>query len=145
MLQRLREKESGVYSPNVANSQSIIPTPTYAVGVRFSCATANVDKLIEAARDEINQIKKSGISEDELTKFVAEDRRQNELTVRENNHWLQYTQSVALGTYPVDYDKQYEEAIKTLTTQDVKEAAIRFLNEENFMRVVRLPEKKETL
>src|SRR5690606_41924762 len=140
ILERLREKESGVYSPRVNLSYSKEPKPTYSIQISFSCAPANADKLINAAREEVQALKLNGAKPDDITKFRAEQQRQHELRLRENNYWLQYLQS----TYEQGKDPlillSYPETLKNATALSVKQAANKYLDNNNFKQFILLPE-----
>ncbi|GEP97149.1 M16 family metallopeptidase [Chitinophaga cymbidii] len=141
VLERLREKESGVYSPRVGVSYEKLPAPYYALSISFSCATANVDKLIAAALDEVELIKKNGATAVDVEKFKAESRRSIEVSLRENNFWLNYL----VGKFrdnedPTSILKQNERLGK-VTPESVKAAAQLYLSGKNFFRAVLVPEK----
>jgi zinc protease len=142
ITERLREKESGVYSPGVDVSYSAEPTGTYEAGIYFSCATANVDKLIAAAVDEVNKLKQSGATSDDIQKFKAEEKRQLELQLRENGFWLGYLQSAYnRGKNPVDI-LAYEKTLDQVSVASTKAAANQYLKSSDFIRLILLPEKK---
>src|SRR5690606_38242081 len=90
ITERLREKESGVYSPRVSLSYNSEPKSSYSIQISFSCAPNNVDRLIAAAVEEVNKLKLEGASFDDIQKFKTEERRQLELQLRENGFWLGY-------------------------------------------------------
>lgn len=141
VLERLREKESGVYSPRVGVSYEKLPAPYYALSISFSCATANVDKLIAAALDEVELIKKNGATAVDVEKFKAESRRSIEVSLRENNFWLNYL----VGKFrdnedPTSILKQ-NERLNKVTPESVKAAAQLYLSGKNFFRAVLVPEK----
>lgn len=141
VLERLREKESGVYSPNVGVSYEKLPAPYYSLTISFSCATANVDKLVAAALDEVEKIKKEGATAVDVEKFKAESKRSIEVSLRENNFWLSYL----IGKYrnnedPTSILKQ-SERLNRVTPESVKAAAQRYLSGENYFRAVLVPEK----
>src|SRR5690606_29080597 len=69
ITERLREKESGVYSPRVSLNYVKNPKNAYKISISFSCAPANVEKLIAAAIDEVSKLKKEGASLDDIQKF----------------------------------------------------------------------------
>ncbi|RRN77370.1 insulinase family protein, partial [Pseudoxanthomonas sp. SGD-10] len=140
ILERLREKESGVYSPRVNLSYSKEPKPTYSIQISFSCAPANTDKLINAAREEVQALKLNGAKPDDITKFRAEQQRQHELRLRENNYWLQYLQSTyEQGKNPLIL-LSYPETLKNATALSVKQAANKYLDNNNFKQFILLPE-----
>lgn len=142
ILERLREKESGVYSPRVNVSYDKEPKSLYNIVISFSCASANVDKLIAASMDEVAQLQKNGASADDIQKFKAEEVRQLELQLRDNNFWLGYLQNA----YTENEDpKKVLTYTKTLTEVDnasTKAAASKYLNKNNFIKLILLPEKK---
>lgn len=141
VLERLREKESGVYSPNVGVSYEKLPSPYYSLTISFSCATANVDKLVAAALDEVEQIKKNGATTVDVEKFKAESRRSIEVSLRENNFWLNYlTGKFRDNEDPLSVLKQ-NERLNQVTPESVKASAQRYLNGANYFRAVLVPEK----
>ncbi len=141
ILERLREKESGVYSPRVNLSYSKEPRPTYSIQISFSCAPANVDKLIKAAEEEVEALKKEGGKTDDIIKFRAEQQRQHELHLRENNYWLQYLQSTYEQAQNPLKVLNYLETLKNATGNSVKQSANKYLNSDNFKQFILLPAK----
>lgn len=141
VLERLREKESGVYSPRASASYTKEPSPYYTITISFSCATANVDKLVNAALDEIEKIKKDGATAVDVEKFKAETKRSTEVNLRENNFWLGYlTSKFKLGEDPTSVFR-LNERLEKVTSQSVKLAAQEFLSG-SYFRAVLVPEKK---
>lgn len=142
ITERLREKESGVYSPGVSVSYDDEPKPKYSAGIYFSCATANVDKLIAAAVDEVNKLKATGATTEDIQKFKAEERRQLELQLRENGFWLGYLQNAYASDEDPKKVLKYLDTLNQVTVNSTKAAANKYLNENNFKKLILLPEKK---
>ncbi len=142
ILERLREKESGVYSPNVGLSIEKYPNAHYYITISFSCATANVEKLIAASLDEISKIKSSGVSGDDISKFKSEELRQYELSLRDNGYWLGYISNRIKYGDDLGQNKIYVQKVNAVTVESSKAAAQQYLNEDNYIRFVLLPEKK---
>lgn len=140
LTDRLREKESGVYSPSVSLRQDKIPAPYYKLQINFNCATENVEKLIAAVQDEVNQLKSKGASEEDVEKFHIEQTRQFELNLRDNGFWLAHLKATYKGERGKDWLTQYPVLLQTLTTEGVKQAASTYLKGDNFIRIVLLPE-----
>ncbi|MCX2452758.1 insulinase family protein [Pedobacter sp. PLR] len=141
ILERLREKESGVYSPKVSLSTGKYPKAHYYFTISFSCAPANVDKLIAASLDEVNKIKQSGASTDDLAKFKSEEQRQMELSLRNNGFWLGYLASAVKNGEPLDLVLQQPKLMEQVTVESTKAAANKYLNENNYLRFVLVPQK----
>ena len=47
-----------------------------------------MDKLIAATKDEINKVKKEGVTDLDITKFNSEETRQYELQLEDNGFWM---------------------------------------------------------
>jgi zinc protease len=142
MLDRLRQKESGVYSPGVRASYNKLPNGRYSVTIYFGCAPANVDKLIAASMDEINKIKQNGPEATDIQKFVAEQKRAIEVQVRENGFWQGYLNRTSqYGDDPDAVLNQIKD-LDMVTIQTVKDAANKYLTDSNVIKLILLPEKK---
>jgi len=141
ILERLREKESGVYSPQVGLSVGKLPYAHYFFTISFNCATANVDKLIAAALEEVKNIKTSGATEEDIAKFKSEEHRQMELSVRDNGYWMGYLTNRLKYGDKLDQllgDKQRVDAVTVATS---KATAQKYLDETNYIRLVLVPQK----
>jgi zinc protease len=76
-----------------------------------------------------------------LNKVRETWKQQYEVNIKENNFWArQLLQSVELGT-PLDRVLSYEKRISLLTPEDVKQAAIKYLDMKNYVQIVLNPEK----
>ena len=141
LVERLREEESGVYSPSVSFSSHKIPE-RYMIAININCAPENVEKMIASALDEVEKLKASGPLQVNVNKFRAEDLRSLELALKTNSFWLSYLNLEQeehgdmheIFTYTSNADK--------VTPQTVQQRAKTYLSGKNFIRLVFLPEKK---
>jgi zinc protease len=141
LIERLREKEGGVYSPSVSASYSKIPEARFSLNISFGCAPENVEKLIAATKDEIEKLRKNGPSEEDLAKFKAEEKRAFELQLKENGFWLNYLLSQARNNEPVKDQKLKYQAIDAISIAQVKSFATKFISEKAVAEIVLMPEK----
>ncbi|AMR30758.1 peptidase M16 [Mucilaginibacter sp. PAMC 26640] len=142
LTERLREQESGVYSPGVRISYAKIPSGRYSVNVYFSCASANVDKLIASTMDEISKLKLNGAQPADIQKFVAEEARSTQVQLKENVFWAGYLGSASQnGTNPDDV-LSHVSHLDQITVQSTKETAAKYLNTSNLIKLILMPEKK---
>jgi zinc protease len=141
ILERLREKESGVYTPNVSLDVQKYPKAHYYFTISFNCSKANVEKLINAAMEEVNLFKQNGATEIDLKKFKSEKLRQEELSLRENSFWLGYLTNRLKYGDDVNQVLTNTDRINSVTVASSKAAAQKYLNGENYIRVVLVPEK----
>lgn len=142
LLENLREELSGIYGGGMFGGLSKIPYNGYSIGLSFPCGPENVDKLINAAMTELDKIKKSGPSPDDLSKVKETWRQQYDVNIKENAFWArQIIQSVELGTNASGQIISYPERIAKLTPKDIQDAANKYLDMKNMVQIVLYPEK----
>ncbi|MGN6398687.1 MAG: M16 family metallopeptidase [Mucilaginibacter sp.] len=144
LLQRLREDESGVYSPGVFINVTKLPEARYSLIIQFGCAPQNVDKLIASASDEISKLRKDGPLQENLDKWKAGDRLSKDIQLRSNGFWLSYITGQLQNGDPVEDFTGYESIRSGLTVRDVMESAGQCLKPDNFIRLVLLPDSLAT-
>jgi zinc protease len=143
LTQRLRLLESGVYSPRAAAYYLNYPNGQYKVMVQFTCSAANVKKLIDATLDEVNKIKQNGALPTDIQKFVADETRATELKIKQNGFWIQHLSSGYQNKEDPGKIFNYVSTLKHVTVESTKAAANKYLNDDNFIKLVLLPEKFE--
>ena len=142
LIERLREKESGVYAPGVRASAAKIPAGRYSLTVSFGCAPANVDKLINATMEEIEKIRQNGAEAVDIQKFVAQDTRSTEVQLKENSFWESHLISSSQNQENPGEVLNYIKSLNQVTVQTVKDTANKYLSGTNLIKLVLLPEKK---
>lgn len=141
LLERLREQESGVYSPSVRISTSKIPHERFNLMVSFGCSPANVEKLIASTLDEINKLKNDGPSGENINKFKAEDKLSRETALKTNDFWLSYLIGQQVDHEPLDNVLTHDDMIKKVTVSSLKETAEKYFTGDNYIRIILLPEE----
>ncbi len=140
LTERLREEESGVYSPGVRAGYTKLPRNKYTFTVAFGCSPANVDKLINATFDEINKLKTAGPSTVDIGKFLAEERLTTETQLKQNGFWLNYVS----GQYEQNESAlevlSYLESLKKLNAAGLKQATTKYLSGDDVITFILLPE-----
>jgi zinc protease len=143
LTERLREQESGSYAPGVRASYVKIPNSRYTITIYFSCAEANVDKLIVATLEEITKLKQNGALPADIEKFVAEEARSTQSQLKENVFWAGYLAGTAQNGQNPDDILSHVKNLEQITVQSTKDAANKYLNSNsNFIKLILLPEKK---
>lgn len=143
LIERLREEESGVYSPGAFVNYSKYPRNRYSFTIVFGCAPANVDKLVKAALDEIGKIRKNGAQAADIGKFLAEEKRTTEVQLKENGFWSGYLSSKYQNSEDPRDILHYIDSLKNITPGSLKAAANKYLSGNNFIKFVLLPENKQ--
>jgi zinc protease len=142
LIERLREDESGVYSPGVGQSVSKDPDPRYSINVSFGCGPQNVEKLIASTLEEIEKLKTSGPSQVNVDKYKAEDQRARETELKTNNWWLEYLETGLQNHDDLHELSNYDSDLAKVTPESLKAVANKYLSGKNYIRLVLLPEKK---
>ncbi len=138
----LREDQGGVYSVGVGANINREPINSYSFTISFGCAPENVDKLTRLTMEEIKNIKADGGSQTNVDKVIAEDTRGMQTSVKENSYWLYNLQDKYY--YNEDPKSLLQDAVlvKKLTVERIKELANKYLNTENMVKIVLMPEGK---
>ncbi len=142
LIEALREEESGVYGVRVSDDVDKLPTGHYRFNIGFGCAPENVDKLVARTLTEMKKIKENGADPKDIEKFVAETKRKTEVALKTNGFWINYIdENTFLGD---DLNEVLEEdkLLKSITVASTKAAANQYFSDENFIKVVLMPEKK---
>jgi zinc protease len=140
MIERLREKENGVYSPRVSLSINKNPKPAYAFSIAFGCAPENVEKLTAAVWDEIAKLKTNGPSPDDLKKFLSEQRVVVKNAMETNSFWLGYLSNQYQEQEDPSNILSYYSQLDQLNSKQLTKIINTYLTEQNYIRVVLLPE-----
>jgi zinc protease len=139
LLQRLREDESGVYSPGVFENTVKLPQQRYSFVIQFGCAPQNVDKLIASTLDEINKLKTAGPPLEKVDKWRAENKTSFEPRLKTNSFWLGYISGQLQNRESLEQVSNYTQMLDKVTPADVKAMANKYLSGENFIRLVLKP------
>ncbi|WEA04027.1 M16 family metallopeptidase [Mucilaginibacter sp. SJ] len=140
LIERLRENESGVYSPAVSANASKFPTPRYSFVISFGCAPQNVDKLIVSTLDEIEKLKTVGPMQVNIDKYRAEATRLHETQIKTNTFWLSYLNEQLQNEDDLHLTDNYSVMVNHVDQANIKMVAQRYLGGSNLMRFVLLPE-----
>ncbi len=140
--QRLREKEGQTYSPGARASYKKLPSGKYTFTIYFECAPANVDKLIAATAEEINNIKTNGATQTDIDKFAIGEARSTQVQLKENIFWAGYLGAALQNDQDPDAILKHVGDLGTVTIQTTKDAANKYLSGNNLIKLILLPEKK---
>jgi zinc protease len=142
LRETLREDLSGTYSVTVSPNYTKSPVPEYSVAINFTCSPTRVDELVKAIFKEIDGLKTAGPSE-KHTSDVKETLLRDYETNMKNNHWM-------MGQIFARYESSEDPAgvfvlsdfYKKLDGATIQQAAKTYLDANNYVKVVLMPEKK---
>jgi zinc protease len=137
----LREKMGLIYGGGMHGGLSRIPYGSYSISANLPTAPASVDKVISATFAEIERMKTQGPDAADLDKVKQNWKQLHEKSMRENDYWLSRLQnSILEGTDPATI-LVYEKMVEQITPADLKAAAQRYFNTDNYVQMVLYPEK----
>jgi zinc protease len=137
----LREKLTLIYGGGMNGGLGKIPYGHYSINATLPTGPANVDKVIETTFAEIERLKTLGPDAGELEKVKRNWVEGHRKALRENGYWLSHLQTAQTeGTDPASI-LTFEKQIDALTADDIKAAARRYFDTQNYVQVVLYPEK----
>ncbi|WP_338811990.1 insulinase family protein [Bernardetia sp. Wsw4-3y2] len=140
LIEKLREEKGGVYSAGAYTSVDKYPVPNYNVMITFPCAPENVDDLIAASIEEVDKLRNGDIDATDLEKFKEAEKRTNEVNQTQNKYWLSTLQGLYYYNETPESIEKNKSILKDLTVEDVKNAAIKYLDTKAYIKAVLLPE-----
>jgi len=143
LRETLREDLSGTYGVSVSSSYNKTPRSEYSLSISFSCNPTRVDELVKAMLKEIDGLKTGGPS-DKHTSDVKETLLRDYETNMKTNAFVMgqiYARYVdgedPAGIYALaDFYKKLDGAA-------IQQAARTYLDTNNYVKVVLMPEKKQ--
>jgi len=141
VLQRLREAEGEVYSPQVKSGFSKYPQNRFQINVQFGCAPENAGHLVNLLQEEMAALRENGPAADDLEKFKAQYQKSLEVTLKDNSFWFTYLLNQYENNEDVLQVQQLSNTAQKLDAASLKKAAEVFLNGENMITFELLPEQ----
>jgi zinc protease len=136
----LREDLGGVYGVSVGSSTSRWPSSEYQVTIGFACAPDQAATLTAAVFSEIERFKREGVDSELLEKVIEAQRRQRETQLKENGFWLRSLRFSYFHDEDPNLLLDQDGLIDKLSRKKVREAARKYLDEKNYVKVVLMPE-----
>ena len=144
LREQLREALGGTYGVDVQASPVRWPRPSYSFAIGFGSAPERADELVRATLAQIDSIRSAGPTDQELAKVREAEIRNRETALRQNRYWLgQLAFFGQTGEDPVALLDPRGDA-DLFTADAIRDAARRYLDPANYVRVTLLPESEAT-
>ena len=140
LRETLRENMGGTYGVSVSPSASREPYPSYRFTIGFGSAPERLEDLTTAALAQIDSVKKSGATPEYLNKVKEAAFRAREVALKQNNYWLAQISTFDQNGWSLAEIPDGDKLIAGLTSEDLKQAAIKYLRTNNYVRVSLYPE-----
>ncbi len=144
MRESMREDKGGVYGVRVSGSVNQFPTPEYTITISFNAEPDQAEDLIATALNDIANAQENGAEEKDLIKVKETQRQERIKALKENRFWLSsleycMTNGIDLESLTLE---ALEKRLEGLTSEDVKRAATRYFDTENYIELVMYPEEQ---
>ena len=135
----LREQLGGAYTPAVSADFSRVPFDAYTLTIGFQCKVADIEKLQQATRDVIAEVKAKGADDTYRTKLENQRTRSLEESYRDNGFWI----ARLAAKYEFDEDPRailiLHELTQRITKDNIREAARHFLRDDQYVDAQLVP------
>ena len=139
LIEVIREKMSGVYSPQIMINPEHYPKSKFQLMVMFGCSPKAANKLTKAVFREIKKIRANGPTATDLIKAKETLIRTRETDLEKNEFWLGKIESVYYdGTDPATI-LNFKDRVNAVTLEDLKIAANTYLKPDHYVMVVLKP------
>ncbi len=141
LRERLREDKSGTYSIGVYARLRHYPRERYSFGISFGSAPERVEELTKEVFIQIDSLKKFGFAPSYLEKVKEMGLREYETNLKQNNYWVNKLRYEFFNQQNPEDILQVDDRYRELTLDELQQAAKFYLKDNNYVRIVLLPEK----
>jgi zinc protease len=143
LRERIREDLGGTYGVRIRGLFPHYPKERYRISIEFGSNPERVDELTDEIFTQIDRLIQFGTTETYLQKVKASDLRSYETNLKQNNFWLSNLEFKYFHKEdPMDV-LTYPEMVGHLSLENIQEAARKYLDRDNYIRVVLYPENWE--
>ena len=136
----LREDLGGTYGVGVSASGSQYPREDYSIRIRFGSDPERAEELNQVIFEQIDSLKTVDVEQNYIDKVIQMNKRQREVQLKENGFWSGSLQRLDFNGVDPRLLIQYPALVEQLTAATVREAAARYFDLDNYVRVVLYPE-----
>jgi len=142
LLESIREEKSSVYYIGAQPGYNKIPVTDYEMTIYYGTAPEKLKELKESVFALIRDLIEKGPKQEEVDKAREKIKRERETNLRDNSYW-----EGVLKTYYLNKDgdfktfTEFDSAVKGLTSESLKSAALRTFDFNNFISVALMPEE----
>jgi zinc protease len=139
MIEEIREKMGGTYSPGVWTSSNKIPAEQYAFNIDFVTEPKRVKEMIDGCVAVINKFKQAK-DEEATDKVKKAQLNKLDINLKENDYWMSVLSSYTQNGEDLNNILKNKELIDGLNADKIFETAKKYLNTETMIQVIEMPE-----
>ena len=135
--EEVREKEGGTYGVSVSGGVSGKPENNYSLTIRFNMSPDRREELAAIIVREFEKMAAAGPVEEQVEKTRSYMLKTFEENKKKNGAWMRWLQA-----YYIDGENNYdgyEELVKSITAEDIRQLAKFIIEQGNFIEVSMVP------
>jgi zinc protease len=140
VIEKLREEMSSMYGGGFFGSIERRPYTHYYVVASVPCGPENVNKISAALTELIKSAKEKGVDQKDLDKVKETWKKQYQTQIQNNDFWLTTLSTAWINGDNPENVLDYEKRVDALTVEDLKKAAVKFFDMNNYVKAVLYPE-----
>ena len=135
----IREEEGGTYGVGVAMVGQRTPQKRVIIQASFDTNPEQAPKLCELAIKGLKELAENGPDEEKFNMAIENFKKNIPESRISNSYWMNNLSQYY--DYGIDYDKEYEEAVNSVTPADVKAVLQAVLAQNNFIEITSAPKE----
>jgi len=143
MRESMREDQGGVYGVRARPNMSKYPKEEINIMVSWGCAPENAENLAQTVLFEMDTLRTNGPNEINLAKAKETTIRDFESNFEKNNYWLNKIKNAYYNGEDIYSLQDLKTKIGSITSEDLKEMAIQYFNNDHYLKVILMPEMAE--
>ena len=141
VTEKIREELGATYSPYLGVSYDLLPKPAFTMIAVYTCSPDNADKVEKATWEILDDMINNGADEVNIAKAKEQliKRRESQYS-SSNNFWASVIKSSYTHNRPIKNMETYSNLVNSVTSDDLKAAAAKYLKHNEHVKVMLLPE-----
>jgi len=143
LLDKIREKEALTYSISASPRTKFIPVKQSYIGVFYSCAPDNINKINDDIIKIVKDLQENGITDEDLQKSIQKSKRSHEMSLRKNKYWISKIMEKEQNGMMPNFVNDYDKTVNGLTKESIQKAANKFLSTDKYLLIDLQPKAKK--
>lgn len=139
LRESLREDLSGTYGVSVGGQLASRPYESFSVTVSFGADPQRIEELVDTLFADIQRLKQDGPSEQHIASVREMQRRERETSLRTNGFWADAISGTVRSDRDLETILDFDALVQGVTADAIREAAQKWLPEDNYVRVTLMP------
>ncbi len=137
----IREQEGGTYGVSVRPSILKRPSEQAVIRVEFDCDPEKREKLTQIMKDEIDNMLKNGVNEDNLEELKNNKIKSRQESENQNGFWLGSIRSSLMNDEAFADVEGYNQLVEGMNAKSVQKFAKKLFKNPDTVEVVMVPKK----